>query len=93
MTTTATRPIRLSVPVTQEGFNSYLTLANPCRQCDGDGWVWLPEYDSAERDLCPSCDGKGLLLTAAGEAVMQLVSVFGHSHGGNHLDTDDLPFD
>ena len=76
-TETTTKPIRLHVPVTQEGFNTYLTLAVPCKDCDGTGTYWtLVAPGEADREPCPFCEGRGLKLTDAGEAVMRLFEVF-----------------
>lgn len=80
------RPIALTIPVTQEGWITRLTLAAPCRHCDSVGMIrnpawaaWngeVPYPEGPEEIPCPECDGVGLTLTEAGLAILQLLATW-----------------
>ena len=72
----ANQPIRVEVPVTEEGYQTYLNLDRECAECDGTGKTVIP-FDNP----CEDCEGIGRIPTDAGLAVLQLIVRYGHLHG------------
>lgn len=67
-----TSPLLLPVPL-GPAETQYVRLAEVCRPCSGFGTVFTPEGDEMD---CPACQGRALIATNAGLAVLELVRAF-----------------
>ena len=70
-------PIRLTVPTTQEGYETYLYLDRECRECEGDGRLQSVPLSAP----CPDCSGMGRIPSEAGLAVLRLILRYGNQFG------------
>jgi DnaJ-class molecular chaperone len=58
------------------GTNWEIALTQACWECSGLGVKYGRE--SEDKRTCDRCEGKAMLATEAGEAILQLLKEFGH---------------
>ena len=69
---TLPRPLRIPVPVTQEGFETYMALERFC-QCTRGGGGPTRVGEQPANPCCGYCNGSGLVLTEAGSAWLAFI--------------------
>lgn len=64
--------LRLPVPITEEGFETFIYLERACHKCNATGHMILDGVEAPDLE-CPACLGHRLVLSDAGRAIVALL--------------------